>query len=230
MAVDGILDSVKSQEEQYRQLLMRLTGVFAANVHVAQDGTLTEIHILGSSLRNPKQIMRDVQSALVSSYGIQVDHRVISIAQLRQDPAPSSEEHDLSLPSEIRLRSHELSQNVVGDRYSIRITLLKGDVEFVGLYTCKNTPIQRPRAAANAVLQAVHSFLGMDEVFQLLAIQFTQLANVNVAVAMVECLADPTGPVLIGAAECTGDEALAIVRATLDALNRKLALMASNPS
>lgn len=230
MAIDTFSDSQKSQEEMYRQLLMRLTGIFAANVHLAPDGSIAEIHILGSSLRHPKQIMRDVQSALASAYGIMVDHRVISIAQLRQDPV-QPEEHVASTPTgEVRLRAHELSQNVVGSQYSAKVSLMRDDIEYTGHSACRNTPIQRPRAVVNAVLQAVHSFLGVEDVFLLLSVQFSQLSNIRIVIVAVECMNMQAAPVLIGAAECGGDEAQAIMRATLSALNRKLAYMASNPS
>ncbi len=230
MAIDAFSDSIKSQEDMYRQLLMRLTGVFAANVHLSPDGSITEIHILGSSLRHPKQIMRDVQSALASAYGVMVDHRIISIAQLRQDPV-QSEEHIVSTPTgEVRLRTHEFTQNVVGNQYNVKISLTKDDIEYTGRCSCRNTPIQRPRAVANAVLQAVHSFLGVEDVFLLLSVQFTQLSSIKVVMVAIECMNMQAAPVLIGAAECSVDESQAIVRATLSALNRKLAFMASNPS
>ena len=230
MAVDAFSDSVKSQEEMYRQLLMRLTGVFAANVHLTSDGVITEIHILGSSMRHPKQIMRDVQSALASAFGVTVDHRIISIAQLRQDPV-QSEEHVVSTPSgEVRLRMHEFSQNVVGSQFNVKISLTKDDIEYTGRCSCRNTPIQRPRAVATAVLQAVHSFLGVEDVFLLLSVQYNQLSSIKVVLVAVECMNMQSAPVLIGAAECGADEGQAIVRATLSALNRRLALMASNPS
>ena len=231
MSMDTFSEPIKSQEDVYRQLLMRLTGVFAANVHLAPDGSITEIHILGSSLRHPKQIMRDVQSALASAYGVMVDHRVISIAQLRQDPVQSTDEQVVSTPmGEVRLRSHEVSQNVVGTQYTVKVTLTRDDIEYTGRSTCRNSPIQRPRAVANSVLQAVHSFLGMDDVFLLLSVQFTQLSNVKVVIVAVECLNVESSPVLIGAAECGVDESQAVVRATLSALNRRLAWMAANPS
>ena len=53
------IDNIK---DRYRELLSNLTGVFAANVDIAEDGSIREIHILGSQNRNPKQIARDVQS------------------------------------------------------------------------------------------------------------------------------------------------------------------------
>ena len=79
----GKIDSIK---DRYRELLSNLTGVFASNVDIAEDGSIREIHILGSQNRNPKQIARDVQSALASAFDIRVDHRIISIAQIPSDP------------------------------------------------------------------------------------------------------------------------------------------------
>ena len=87
----GKIDSIK---DRYRELLSNLTGVFASNVDIAEDGSIREIHILGSQSRNPKQIARDVQSALASAFDIRIDHRIISIAQIPSDPIFKQEQDE----------------------------------------------------------------------------------------------------------------------------------------
>ena len=229
MAMGVIPDGIKVKEEEYRQLLMRLSGVFAANVQLNVDGSVTEIHILGSSLRNPKQIMRDVQSALASSYGISVDHRVISIAQLREDPVP--EEDDASLATnEVRLLVKAVTESVSNNRYSISLTLTQQSEEFSGTASSFNTPAQRPKAVASAVLQAVHEFLGIDNVFSLLDVQTIQVSSARIAIVAVEVMTAQASPVLVGAVDTIGGDTLSIARAVLDAINRKIAWLVAHPS
>jgi hypothetical protein len=76
--------------EECRALLNRLPGVFAAGIRTNEDGAINEIHVLASSSRNPKQMARDIQSALLAAYNLDVDHRIISIAQLSDDPTEAS--------------------------------------------------------------------------------------------------------------------------------------------
>lgn len=227
MAMEAVPDTLRAREEEYRQLLMRLSGVFAANVHVGTDGTVTEVHILGSSLRNPKQIMRDVQSALASAHGLAVDHRVISIAQLREDPVPQEETALLS-PTEVRLLCHEVTESVMGDRYNVKVVLRHEGDEYEGTGSCYNTGIQKPRAVAGAVLHAVHRFLGIDNVFALLDVQLMRVASANIALVVVEAVAAQSSPLLVGAADTARGEALSVARATLDSVNRRIAWLAVN--
>jgi len=63
------------------QLLTSLEGVLSARVVTTPLGEVSEIHILASSALNPKQVVRNVESALLAHLGVKVDHRKISVAQ-----------------------------------------------------------------------------------------------------------------------------------------------------
>ena len=45
------------------------------------DGTVRDVHVLATTDLGPKQIVRNVESALLARYGIRLDHRAISVAQ-----------------------------------------------------------------------------------------------------------------------------------------------------
>lgn len=62
-------------------LLTSLQGVLSARVVVSPIGEVTEIHVLAQSGISPKQIVRNVESALLAHLGLKVDHRKISVAQ-----------------------------------------------------------------------------------------------------------------------------------------------------
>jgi ribosomal protein L12E/L44/L45/RPP1/RPP2 len=58
-------------------------------VSVRVDGdVIREIHVVTRSERNPKQIVRDIQTMLRAKVGVAIDHRVVSVAQARHDDAP----------------------------------------------------------------------------------------------------------------------------------------------
>jgi hypothetical protein len=67
--------------EESEALLRTLPAVASARVLRAADGTVREIHVLASPELSPKQIVRNVESAMLARYGVRLDHRAISVAQ-----------------------------------------------------------------------------------------------------------------------------------------------------
>ena len=61
-------------------LLVCIPGVQKARVVVNDWGAIKEIHILTGLDRSPKQIVRDVESALKAQWDINLDRRVVSVA------------------------------------------------------------------------------------------------------------------------------------------------------
>jgi len=49
------------------------------------EGTLREIHVLAKPDLHPKQVVRNVESALSAGLGIHIDRRIVSVAQERPD-------------------------------------------------------------------------------------------------------------------------------------------------
>ncbi len=227
---------IDNQRERYRDLLSNLTGVFAANVDIAEDGTIREIHILGSQNRNPKQIARDVQSALASAFDVRIDHRIISIAQIPSDPSfkqePEAETEEIPAPREsgVRFYISSVSQKVQSRQYTITVTLRFGDQEYEGSYSCGNTFAQRTRAASIATLEAIHSFFGMRNIFILLSVEEIQIAGARVALTAIECAGPDTATMLVGSATYNHDETQTVIKSTLSAINRKLTFIAQESS
>src|ERR1041385_8173328 len=62
-------------------LLTSLEGILSARVVTTPLGEVSEIHILAQSGLAPKQIVRNIESALLAQLGLRVDHRKISVAQ-----------------------------------------------------------------------------------------------------------------------------------------------------
>jgi hypothetical protein len=71
---------------QIEATLRELKGVCGARVVADEKGLIQEIHLLVENERNPKQVVRDVESALMAHFGISVDHRKISVAQKGRQP------------------------------------------------------------------------------------------------------------------------------------------------
>jgi hypothetical protein len=222
-------DKIDNIKDRYRELLSNLTGVFAANVDIAEDGSIREIHILGSQSRNPKQIARDVQSALASAFDVRIDHRIISIAQIPSDPIFKHEHEEYAATKETTSSRFLVSgvwQSVQNRQFTIKVSLRFDDTEYEGTSTCGNTAAQRMRAASMATLEAVHSYFGTHNIFILLSVEQMQIAGTRVALTAIECSGPDTSSMLVGSAVYNYDETNTVIRATLSAINRKLTFMA----
>ncbi len=68
-----------------------LPGVIAARIIASDTGAVDEIHILTSADIQPKQTVRNVESALIAHLGMRVDHRKISVATTLEGKKPASE-------------------------------------------------------------------------------------------------------------------------------------------
>lgn len=156
----------------------------SARAVVDDFGRLSEIHILASPEFHPKQIVRNIESALSAGLGILVDRRIISVAQLRSDAGTTF----LDKPkTPVTKRTNETRQprRVVYVQYDAkasapldshcRVVLLRGDDELSGTATGVNTAQGRADAAARAVLNALQSTGTMKE----LGLEGTALVQAN---------------------------------------------------
>lgn len=76
-----------------------LRGVDGARIRT-EDNEIREIHITSRSNRTAKQIVRDIQTVLLTHFELVIDHRVVSVAFTRDEPEspPTTPEGDPSGP------------------------------------------------------------------------------------------------------------------------------------
>lgn len=220
--------------DQCREILSHLPGIYAAGLRFEED-QLVEIHALASTERNPKQIARDIQSALFAAYGMEVDHRIISIAQLPTDPfeaAAVMSKGDCAAPANgernIRLQFSGIDSSRRDGTYEVSVHLDCGGQCFTGKGCCRDTMAQRCRTIASATVDAVNELLG-HEYFSLLEVKQVNVWDVTIAVTVME-YQEQRGReprILIGAAVQQSDSYDGIVRSTLDGLNRSISKLYS---
>src|SRR5215813_9342875 len=74
---------------QAEAVLTRLREIEYATI--TTDGEqIQEVHVVARTTRKPKQIARDVESALNAYLKRRIDHRVISVVVEREDAAPAN--------------------------------------------------------------------------------------------------------------------------------------------
>jgi len=203
------------------QTIKRLRNVLSVRVAGNGQGAIDEIHVLADNKRSPKQVGRDIESALMSELGLRVDHRKISIAQVRENEARAIEP---------RLQLANISMAVDRRTVQARVTLGRGEDSFAGLASAPSYDYEQLRLVAEATLHAVSEYLHTavedDEGRPALVVQRVEVGSlgetdklVTVSVKLVHERGDET---LVGSAFVRQDLWKAAACATLDAVNRRL--------
>lgn len=196
------------------ELLQRIKGVISVSVIGPSEGNISEIHILAGGLRNPKQIVRDIQSAIAAAFGVTVEYRIISVAQIEDALLPRT--------ADKRLVIIGTAQSVIKGKHKVSVTLSCGDTEYTGSYESAYSPYSAHFAAAYACIDAINSFSSKC-VFNVLDVKKIIIADQCVWNVAIEYAANGMNALVCGAVFENGDECNSIIRATLDAVNRLVA-------
>lgn len=80
---------VRGGPRDYEDTIRQIREVMAVRVVAGSRGDIDEIHVLAGNGRGPKQIVRDIESSLIAQFGLSIDHKKISVAQV-EEGAPTS--------------------------------------------------------------------------------------------------------------------------------------------
>lgn len=108
---------------------------------------MREIHVLSGTFRSAKQIVRDVKSVLLVGFGLAVDHKKVSVAQLDPDIKPSERKVRTD-----RLKALNINVGVKGPTASALVKLKLGEEENEGSANGAATIAQQRRIIAIATL------------------------------------------------------------------------------
>jgi hypothetical protein len=224
VAPSGPEDEVLELERE----LCRLPEISAARVVVDGIGHPTEVHILASGSKHAKQIVRDVQSVALASFGIELDRRIVSVVQLRAETDTADGAADLAArgsgPVELHraVLVHVVSE-VTGLRSLVRVTLARGTDEAVGFAEGSVATSARHRLVASATVDALRQLHAAAECLDVDSAQIVRVGVYDVAIVTVVFVIPPTEQLVSGSAIVRDHaDADAIVRAVLDATNRRL--------
>jgi hypothetical protein len=199
--------------------LCRLPAVNAARIVADDIGRPKELHILASGEKSPKQIARDVQSVAMATFGMELDHRIISVVQLDR----SHLEPLVTPVGQARVSIGAISSEQRGMRNHARVTLRRADDEAVGLAEGSIAESSRNRAVAKATLESLRHLMPTAETADVEMAACFQLGTREVAVVTLVFVVPPHEEVVSGSAIVRGgNEPEALARAVLDATNRRL--------
>jgi hypothetical protein len=202
--------------------LERIAGVKSARV-IGEEAP-TEIHIVADAGRSPKQVVRDVQSLSAAGFGMPIDHRIVSVVQLEDQPPPSTPPAPPAEAGPLRPVLERVVQANKGDEGWVKVALKWPDGRLTeGAGASGITREARAKAAASALLEALRPALesigARVDVEHLVLQHLGSIDTVAVRLAFYQRGATST---LVGAVAVQDDAASAAVRALLHALNRKL--------
>ena len=205
---------------EVEQELCRLPDVQAARI-VADEATgrPVEVHILARAGKHPKQVVRDVQSVALASFGLEIDRRVVSVVQL------DAEDEDVADGGRGGFRPSivGITAESSGLRTLVRVALEHRGQEAVGFAEGSVASTARHRLVAVSTIDALRQLQPAAESVDIDSADIVRIGRFDIAVVTVVFVQPPQEQVVSGSAVVRqGLEADAVARAVLDATNRRL--------
>lgn len=222
------VDRVDETAALYEELICKVQGVFSAKVKIDEaDGEIIECHVLADRSRNVKQLVRDVQSALMAKFHVDVDYKLISVAQVDNlDSIVSASRFDQPVEEpkaevpRVLLKSFMVGYE--GNTIKATVSLAVGERVYPGEASGSSGPNGRFRTLAQAVVNAVNYNMEQTLTLSVLDVQKFNINGQSAYAVAVYCRHSGHEDTLLGAAIIREDENMAVVKAALDALNRRL--------
>jgi len=204
-------------------LLTSLEGILSARVVTTPLGEVSEVHILAQAGLQPKQLVRNIESALLAQLGLKVDHRKISIAQTADVKPIEALERD-SVRERVLQRTVLFENMTVAPgqrphRIATTVTLsYRGQTE-TAEEEASDTPRSRVEGAAKAAVAVLDRLL-TDSSIALEGAKIVEGFDREFAFGAVQGLGGGETLLRSGTAEIKESAERAAVFAVLDATNR----------
>ena len=209
--------------KRVENLITALTGVLSARVVVTPLGEVSEVHVLTRSDIQPKQVVRNIESALMAQLGFKIDHRKISVAQTA-DVRPIEALHSEAINERAKRRvvvfkSLEVRPAERPQRVLVRVKLAFGDreasAEEIGTDTVRNRVEAAARAAATCLDELIP-----DNSIALEGASMLDAFERKFVMVAVHGLGGREAQLLVGTCEIRESAERSAVLAVLDATNR----------
>lgn len=240
--IAGSVLPIKRAEE----LILTLPGVISARIVAGDSGAIDQIHVLTTSELTPKQMVRNIESALIAHLAMRIDHRKISVATTSEtkprlldqeavsssgvsvSAAPPLAEREQSVVSSPRTgpfarRLYFEDVEVRGSRskgLSCRVTLRKGNASYIGEALGIEGDRSRVELAARATLLAIADADNREGQLGVQGVKVFDAFDRTFVFVAVSVRSGRDNKVLTGSVEMRESAESAGVLAVLDATNR----------
>lgn len=218
---------------QVERLLSGLTGVGSLRIVPDGHGGIDEVHVVSDGSSSPKQIVRNIESALLAEFGLQIDHRKISVAPMKEagqpdirseqrapaPAAPPEAEEEEEEPARILLESLQIDRRA-GQRVACKVVLREDEATYEGEAEGPDFSQSRLEVAARALLDALNGATMDDISLRLEGIQRSDAFGKDLVFVLVQGQERRRSVTLpgVGLVEDSAEEAA--VLACLQATNR----------
>jgi len=204
------------------ELIASLAGVLSARIVADRAGGIEEVHVLTTPEIQPKQMVRNVESALMAQLGLKVDHRKISVAQTAEmKPIQVLEKEAVA---EAASRRKLVFVDLVIEsprprRVTVRVLLKLDGEEMEGVEEGVDEARSRVQLAARAAVKAMERELEESGVV-LEGVRVVDAFDRKIVLAAVQGVSGRNSQLLVGTCEVKESAEQAAVLAVLDATNR----------
>ncbi len=204
-------------------LLTSLEGVLSARVVTTPLGEVSEVHILAQAGLQAKQLVRNIESALLAQLGLKIDHRKISIAQTAEvrpiEVVEKGVARDRAMRRAALFESLFVAPGKRPHRVSLTVSLSFAGKTASAEEESSDTPRSKVEAAARAAIAVLDQLLS-DHSVALEGAKIIDAFDREFVIVAVQGLGGREAVLLIGTAEVKESAERAAVFAVLDATNR----------
>ena len=231
--IAGSVLPIKRAEE----LILTLPGVVSAKIIESDSGAVEQIHVLTTAELTPKQVVRNIESALMAHLAMRIDHRKISVA-ITSEPKPKptqarptphtqfvavgpTPEHGVRKFTARRLYFEDVE--VRGSRskgVSCRVTLRKGEESYIGEAHGIEGDRSRLDLAARATVFAIGNAEGREGQLAVEGVKVMEAFEREYVFVGVTVRSGRDSQLLVGNCEIKGSAETASALAVLAATNR----------
>lgn len=192
------------------ELIGKVQGVISCRIVPDSHGGMAEVHVLTDEKRVPKQVVRDIETVLLTRLGIKIDHKKISVAQFGTEKEAEGQ----------RICFEGISFRTNHTTAEVTITLSYAGRRFEEKAEGVNSRENHLRLVAFATAKTLRQFFGETTELVVDGVMVGNFAGREMIVVGVTILAHGREENLLGAAYVRGDMKESTARATLDAVNR----------
>ena len=199
------------------QAIRQIKSVTAARINADQLGEIEEVHVLAGAGRSPKQVVRDIESVFAAQFGMEIDHKKISVAQVGDD-----NEIPPAYVESARPKLVGVTLRTVNRMAEVKVELLSGDQIIEGLASGPSSANNKLRLFAEATLKALAPLMSDQVTLVTEDVGLVKLGKQQAALVLVTIIMPMGEQSFTGCVLVQNDDREAVVKATLDAVNRKL--------
>jgi len=195
-------------------LLKQIKDIVSAKIIADADGKISEIHVVSKPDGNPKQIIMDIESTLITYLGQEIDQKKISVTQLNN-------KND-ELFANVNFRVHGISTHKTQQYLEVKVLLEDSEGNIFEGKAQGNVSFQsRICTTAYATIDAIQVFARGSFAISLDDVCSFNIGNNQAIAVLVSVLTGERAEQLLGCALIVNDIYETVVQAVLNAVMNK---------